>query len=175
MYVCVCELRSWEQGAGYGHTSLVGEGVTQWFFQGYSLNAECIWSGRGLPSPKGALEESQISRESIYKVKAGSPLKTQLHPPPSCLLTLRCRRRGTKNVNMTWLPDAPTRGIHRGFRWTELDHHGLLRLGVNHERFVNKLKCLLWIWSECKVSVWAFSCGVYVGLWSNKLLIFELL
>lgn len=144
--VCVCELRSWEQGAGYGHTSLVGEGVIHRFFQGFSVNAECIRSGRGLASPKGALEESQISRETIYKVKAGSTLKTQLHPPPSCLLTLRCRRRGTKNVNMTWLPDAPTLGIHRGLRWMKLDHRGLLGLEVNLERFVNKLKCLLGIW-----------------------------
>lgn len=46
-------------------------------------NAECIRSGRVLPSPKGSLEESQISRETMYKVKADSLLKIQLgllHP-----------------------------------------------------------------------------------------------
>ncbi len=59
---------------------LWGEGVIQWFFQ---INAEFIRSGRVLPSPTGSLEESQISRETMYKVKAGSPLKIQLgflHP-----------------------------------------------------------------------------------------------
>lgn len=43
--------------------------------------AEFIRSGRVLPNPRGSLKESQISRK-MFKVKAGSPLKTQLglHP-----------------------------------------------------------------------------------------------
>lgn len=44
---------------------------------------------------------------------------------------------------MTRLPNAPTLGIHEELRWMELDHHGLLRLEVNHGRFVNKFKVSL--------------------------------
>ena len=100
VYIFVCELRPWEQGAGYCHPCLVGEGAIQWFFQGFFLNAEFIRSGRVLPTPTGSLEESQISRE-MYKMEAGSPLKTQLgllHP------VYRLSNRGKKAQRMlTWL------------------------------------------------------------------------
>jgi len=41
---------------------------------------------------------------------------------------------------MTRLPKAPTLGVQRGLGWMELDHHGLLRPEVEHQRVVNKLK-----------------------------------
>lgn len=105
----------------------------------FSPNAEFIGSGRVLPSPIGSLEESKISGETMYKERESwQPIKNTTRPPPSCLLSLQYRQRGTKNVNMPRLPHAPTLEIHRGLRWRELDHHGLLRLDVNHERVVNK-------------------------------------
>lgn len=54
-----------------------------WFLQGFPPSVEFIGSGRVLPSLIGFLEECEISRETVYKVKAGSPVKTQLgllHP-----------------------------------------------------------------------------------------------
>lgn len=55
----------------------------------------------------------------------------------------------------------------------ELDHHGLLRLEVNHERAVNKLKYLLWI----DFFYTKFMCGLLIVayVWMITGWIFEIL
>lgn len=52
-----------------------------------------------------------IQREHVER-GSWQPIKNTARPPSSCLLTLKLRRKGLKNVSMTWLPNAPT---HWGF------------------------------------------------------------
>lgn len=149
--VYVCKLRSWEHVAGYGLPFLVGEG-DQWFFQGFPPNAKFIRSRRLILSPVGSPGECQISRESVYKLKAGVPLITQrslLHP----VYWISNAGAKTKNANMTLLPNTPTLVIHRGLRWKEQDRHQLLRLQVNHGMVVNK-------WTVMDLVFTALLCGL---------------
>lgn len=122
------------------------------FFQGFPPNAKFIRSRRLILSPVGSPGECQISRESVYKLKAGVPLITQrslLHP----VYWISNAGAKTKNANMTLLANTPTLEIHRGLRWKEQDHHQLLRLRVNHGMVVNK-------WTVMDLVFTALLCGL---------------